>query len=38
MTTASYLFVLAVVVPLYLLVGVEMQVLVENTLLGLIGV
>lgn len=38
MTTASYLFVLTVVVPLYLLVGVEMQVLVENMLLGLIGV
>lgn len=38
MTTASYLFVLSVVVPLYLLVGVEMQVLVENLLLGLLGV
>lgn len=38
MTTASYLFVLAVVVPLYLLVGVEAQVFLEDLLLGFIGV
>lgn len=38
MTMASYLFVLAVVVPLYLLVGVEAQVFLEDQLLGFIGV
>lgn len=38
MTVASYLFVLIVVVPLYLMVGVEAQVFVEDLLLGLIGV
>lgn len=38
MTIASYLFVLTVVVPLYLLVGAEVQVFVEDILLGLIGV
>jgi adenosylcobinamide-phosphate synthase len=38
MTMASYLFVLTVVVPLYLLVGAEVQVFVEDALLGLIGV
>lgn len=38
MTMASYLFVLAVVVPLYLLVGVEAQVFLEDHLLGFIGV
>ncbi len=38
MTMASYLFVLTVVVPLYLLVGVEAQVFLEDLLLGFIGV
>jgi len=38
MTLASYLFVFAAVVPLYLLVGVEVQLFVENLLLGSIGV
>jgi adenosylcobinamide-phosphate synthase len=38
MTMASYLFVLTVVVPLYVMVGVELQVFVENLLLGMIGV
>ena len=38
MTVASYLFLLTVVVPLYLLVGAEVQVFVEDVLLGLIGV
>lgn len=38
MTMASYLFLLTVVIPLYLLVGAEVQVFVEDILLGLIGV
>lgn len=38
MTMASYLFVLTMVVPLYLLVGAEVQVFMEDILLGLIGV
>ncbi|HQN76077.1 MAG TPA: cobalamin biosynthesis protein [Methanomassiliicoccales archaeon] len=38
MTMASYLFVLTVVIPLYLLVGVEAQVFLEDLLLGFIGV
>lgn len=38
MTTASYLFVLTVVVPLYILVGVEAQVFLEDLLLGFMGV
>jgi len=38
MTMASYLFLLTVIVPLYLLVGAEVQVFVEDILLGLIGV
>ncbi|HSV41979.1 MAG TPA: cobalamin biosynthesis protein [Methanomassiliicoccales archaeon] len=38
MTMASYLFVLTVVLPLYLLVGVEAQVFLEDMLLGSIGV
>jgi len=38
MTMASYLFLLTVVVPLYLLVGVEVQVFLEDLLLRSIGV
>ena len=38
MTLASYLFVIAIVLPLYLLVGAEAQVLLEGLLLGLMGV
>lgn len=38
MTMASYLFVLTVVVPIYLLVGAEAQVFLEDLLLGMIGV
>lgn len=38
MTLASYLFVVAAVLPLYLLVGAGVQVSLENWLLGWIGV
>lgn len=37
MTLASYIFIFAVVIPLYLIVGVHLQVFAEDTLWNLIG-
>lgn len=37
MTTASYLFIFAVVIPLYLLVGVHLQIFAEDLLWNFIG-